>query len=205
MDKIVANKIPQTYLRSVIEALKVNLKTMEFKGIKDLQIANLVPLANVDMLVIGLGCQMKVLPTEMEGTFDIAVLPCLKKLTTECCLPLAFSDLFECHRPLLTELHLNCCHIGVRRYGNDFTWDDVPNIWSNLQKLSLRCVDSSLTMRKLQQIVPMFEHLTELKIPSSIIRSQDDNRIADEMRNFFTLKFFPSEVNTLQHSCAATQ
>jgi hypothetical protein len=97
-------------------------------------------------------------------------LPKLKKLEVmNCCLG-QWSRLFECQRPSLIELKLNCFHLGLAGVSRA-NWSDAPNLlWPYLRLLGINNAER-ITIYTLKSIAPLlndFEHLEKLIIPREI-------------------------------------
>ena len=75
-------------------------------------------------------------PAEVLADCSNRFLPKLKKLEIFGRSIGQWSRLFECHRPLLTELKLTCFHFGLPST-NRFNWNDAPTLWPNVQQLGL--------------------------------------------------------------------
>ena len=77
-----------------------------------------------------------------------------------------WSRLFECRRPLLTQLKLNCSHLGILSL-NSFDWSDAFNLWPYLMELGFYN-ERPATLYALKSISPHlndFQHLKQLIVP----------------------------------------
>ena len=105
---------------------------------------------------------------------NVQFLPSLERLTTlSTCLG-DWSSLFECSRPLLTELSLFCSHIGVASKSPLFDWHNIPKMWPNLRALIILNA-SKLTLDKLKGILNLLNKLEGLILfPSTILQQSVD-------------------------------
>ena len=91
-------------------------------------------------------------PAAVMSDISNQFLPNLKKLETlGTCLG-QWSRLFECHRPLMTDVTLNCFHFGLPTLSR-FNWSDIPELWPNLRQLIFS--DGPSTLNALRFIVPL--------------------------------------------------
>ena len=107
-------------------------------------------------------------PAAVISDISNQFLPNLKKLETlGTCLG-QWSRLFECHRPLMTDVTLNCFHFGLPTLSR-FNWSDIPELWPNLRQLKFS--DGPSTLNALRFIVPLlneFHHLENFIVPRNI-------------------------------------
>ena len=112
-----------------------NLSSLTLKSCKNIDLADLAPMTELEELIIDKTCTMKESQTPIQvDPFS----PCLKKLMVQICLGLSSSRIFGCKRPALIELNLNCLHIrDTHANGHEITWEELPKMWPNLRRLSL--------------------------------------------------------------------
>lgn len=90
-------------------------------------------------------------------------LPNLRKLVVNRCL-CSFSPTFETFRPSLTEVRLVCAHFGNGDVSS-FNWEDLPQLWPNLEHFSFIHRSNSLTLDQVREIFPQFKKLNSLCLP----------------------------------------
>ena len=113
---------------------------------------------------------------------DLHFLPKLKTLSSRCCFGPCSSLLKTIPRPSLTHLSLYCSHFGIPESitGQVKTWQDVPDLFPNLQLLSLNRADG-LTLEKLLEIVPRLASLRHLELPKDLLNSEEQQQLKGEL------------------------
>jgi len=102
-------------------------------------------------------------PAEVLARCSKRFLPNLRKLEIFGRCMGQWSRLFECHRPLLTELKLTCFHFGLPSVSR-FNWNEAPTLWPNLQQLGLYG-GNRMAVKALESITVRlndFKHLEKL-------------------------------------------
>ena len=155
--------------RLVLATLGGRLQELGFDGFDTVNISHLIPCVNLENLLID--CRIAV--TETEGLIRPDVfLPNLKKLQVESCLNSLSRRLMETPRPSLKQLSLTCAHFGIQA-ASGIQWEDVPDLWPNIQELSFRS-SQGLTMDTLCDIIPRFNDLQKLKFPFKMFRQPSE-------------------------------
>lgn len=132
----------------------------------NIDIAVFAPLTQLEELKLK-GCLTGTMPIQND-TF----LPHLKKLTTGVCLGRCSSRiLLESKRWTLVELHLNWFHIVPGAQRNNFNWEELPKLLPNLNHLSVDFTSTLFELKKLIQIVPLFENLSRLQLPFAMLQT----------------------------------
>ena len=150
------------------------MKSLQFEGYGGIDLSDLEPLNQLEELVIGYGCMVRVTESIQAETF----LPCLKKLTVE--VPIIDFDssrlLLGCKRPALIELHL-------KSWDASLTWDDVPRLYPKLRHLSIgKLPDNSLTIQKLRKMVFRLKKLSKLQLHHSMVTDEaNEKRLAFDL------------------------
>lgn len=103
---------------------------------------------------------MERVPAHVRANCSNRFLPKLKKLEIFGRCIGQWSRLFECHRPLLTELKLTCFHLGFPSLCQ-FKWSDAPNLWPNLRQLGL--YGGRKTMKALESIALHLNYFNNLE------------------------------------------
>lgn len=154
------------------------LVRLELEHCHDFDLADLIPLTQLEELIIGEGSTVRSPhPTEVPVE-AVLFLPRLKKMMSMKCLGTCWGKVFECKRPSLIELHLSCCHIGFYQEGNELTWEELPKLWPNLHHLSFNSPNPGLSVGKLSVIIPQFEHLTKVQLSKAMLRLAKDKQMA---------------------------
>ena len=192
--------------RSILSSsIGEQLVRLELEHCHDFDLADLIPLTQLEELILGEGTAVRSPPHPTDVVVEADLfLPRLKKMTSTKCLGTCWGKVFECKRPTLIELHLSCFHIGFYQEGNDLTWEDLPKLWSNLRHLSVNSPNPGLTVEKLSEIVPQFQHLTKLQLSKFMLRQAKDKQMAwdltDELeKRATTLEFTNANASSSCH------
>ena len=134
--------------------------------------------------VIGTLCDISWPSSFISLPTDLHFLPKLKTLSSRCCFGPCSSLLKTIPRPSLTHLSLYCSHFGIPESitGQVKTWQDVPDLFPNLQLLSLNRADG-LTLEKLLEIVPRLASLRHLELPKDLLNSEEQQQLKGELNN----------------------
>jgi len=89
-------------------------------------------------------------------------LPNLKSLEVSCCLG-QWSRVFETELPSLTNLRLNCSHLGVETV-SEYLWSDASKLWPNLRQLHVGYANG-LSEMTYDKVLQSFDKLKEVTIP----------------------------------------
>ena len=100
--------VDSAYVKSILRALGPNLKSIEFVSCTQLDLHLLEFCAMLKRLILQ-NCSFK--PKTRSSTHSGSFLPVLETLGSDTCLE-SWAPLFEDKRTL-TDLTLNCCHIGT--------------------------------------------------------------------------------------------
>ena len=84
--------------------------------------------------------------------------------------------------PSLIELHFGCIQVPI---SGDFSWNDIPRLYPNLQVLVLRSPCKSLTLNVVRLIVSQLPCLKSISLPLKMLRSDEDKQLGDQMINEF--------------------
>ena len=97
-------------------------------------------------------------------------LPRLRNLTSKLTCFGPWSPLFDCHRPSLMSLDVNCFHIGLPGVSR-VSWIDTPNLWPHLQQIGFYEGWGICALNAINGIAPHlngFRQLETLSIPHLI-------------------------------------
>lgn len=100
-------------VKQIIKAFGSRLKSVEFIDCSELDLLDLIPCNILESLLISDDCSILVNASgsfEIDQLISLPFLPSLKKFSSYSCLGI-WSSLFE-SKTSLTELQLNCSHIG---------------------------------------------------------------------------------------------
>ena len=171
--------ISSDYRRVVLDCLGGDqLRNLSLTGCEDVDpIVELLSRKNLEILSFW---NCKLIPFTDAAAFAERVprailtesdpfLPELKELKTKVTCLGYWSRLFECHRPSLVKLRLNCSHIGLSSVSR-YDWSDTPSLWPNLKELGLLDNESNSPLNALKSISPHlneFQHLQKLIVSAT--------------------------------------
>ena len=148
-----------------------------------------MPFDCLESLILSEGCGMATIDSlRTLSALSVPFLPILNRLVVSGTCLGDWSRLFECNRPSLNTLFLSCSHIGIASK-SPFNWEDIPNLWPNLQCLHLDKT-TGLTVNKLRDIIPLFHHLAALSLPDRMIESPEDRQRAFLLSMFLRYRLF---------------
>lgn len=191
MVNVVLDRLPGDYCETVVACLpQQQLTSIKFGLCSEMDMTQLLlPCSQLEELEIGKDCQMVMTPTALEPG-DV-FLPNLKNLrVTSCCLGQG-SSLFETARPLLNRVELNCVHFDIQEVG-DQRWEDLPDLWPNLEYLTLHRVQG-LTAAKLIHILSRLTRLKVARLPKDVLQPVEQKLL---LTRFQFLKFFNGNSST---------
>ena len=149
------------------------LLLINLAGCSDFELCQLQSCTELKELIIN-GCQFS--PTSAPIEAD-KLFPKLKKLVKVGCHSLS-SQFIEIPIPTLTELYMWCAHFGIT---SNLNWEDLPRLWPNLQVLDLFLPCKSLSVVKLRQIALQLPDLKLIRVPVTMLQSQEEKWLADEL------------------------
>ena len=179
------NQVPLDYRQALLSTVGHQLLKLVFHLSKDIDfVAELSPCILLEELLILPRCTF--LPPSVAAEFPStdAFLPRLNKFRVHCCLG-RWSSLFECHRPMLTFLHLACPHFAVASR-SQFNWSEIPQLWPNMRHLYLHN-PGGLTVDLLREAMPQMKCLQLIGLPRYFHRTAKELKeikvLASQLRN----------------------
>lgn len=150
------NCLSPEYCKAVVAGLGAQLRSVKWQSHIDLSV--LAPCTGLEELEINSLFKITSMPI-LNGEF----LPNLRKLSSNQCLN-EFGPTFETFRPSLTEVRLHCAHFGCDQQVSGCNWEDLPQLWPNLEHFTLMQYNEDLTSSKASQIFPQLKKLKSLSL-----------------------------------------
>ena len=159
MTSIGMDRVPTDYRRVIFGCLGGReLRKLKFKFSEDIDpVSELLPFYKLDTLSID-RCTLAVLTNsdalaERVLQANCGYLSKLKSLKVETTCLGHWSPLFECPRPLVTHLHLFCCHASLPTVSK-YNWSDTPQLWPDLRSLRFCNSVGGATIKALESFIP---------------------------------------------------
>lgn len=172
------------YCRALLTTYGDRFLRIQFH-VSSFNLLHLVPCTKLQVLSFDHSCSL-ITPESAVQDINKDVtnfLPNLQKLAAGCCLGKS-SRLFETRRPSLTKVDLLCCHLENPLVHDLSSWDDLPNLWPNIEELKITTVHG-LTLDKLRRFVPLLESIKFLSLsaPSKeVMPTEMDKALAEDYR-----------------------
>ena len=179
-------RVPAAYRQRLLSNTGGHLRKMKMHYCTNIDpIVELMPCTQLESLELNMS-SLELRPTHCLIDANANFLPSLVNLKTSVTCLGDWSSLFECPRPLLTNLSLSCSHIGIASKSPLFDWHNIPEMWPNLQSLTILST-LNLTLDKLQTILNLKKFETVV-LPSKIFKqSVDGIGIEETMRKISRL------------------
>jgi len=193
------------YFRVLLASIGDKFINMEFE-VCNINLLDLVLCTNLEVLDFGFGCELDSTPESALDQINqggTMFLPNLKELTVGCCMGKS-SRLIETIRPSLTKVDLLCCHLENPLVDDLSNWEDLPDLWPNIQELGMETA-YGLTMDMLRRIVPRLKSIQVFSLPVPFEEEKPtamEKAIAEEYRleqqhNAIQMRF---DVYKIKHS-----
>ena len=185
VENLILYSVKTKYRLVVLDCLGHQLRKLKLKSCEDVDPAvELLSMKRLEALTIRYctltpittaAALVKHVPREILADCANQFLPQLRELETiGICLGY-WSRLFDCRRPSLTKLRLNCSHLGLPSMTR-LNWSDAPDLWPNLTEVRFLNGEGCATLNTLKSIAPHlngFQNLRDLVIAKRLALAED--------------------------------
>ena len=179
--KVTFNELSPEFTRTALSSLGGQLQKLKFRNNSTIDPYQLFFCPLVQNLVIGSYCNVWSLsPADLPT--GLPFLPILGSMNSTSCFG-PWSALIEIMpKTSLTHLSLYCSHFGIPESitGAIKSWKDVPDLFPNLQVLSLYRADG-LTLEILLDVIPRLTSLQLLELPKDLLNLEELQQLKKEL------------------------
>ena len=181
------DRVPREFTRAVLSSLGDQLQKVKFRDQSQIDPFQLLQFPQLEKLIIGAYCEVNPLTPGNPLDFD-CFLPKIEEIYSGSCFG-PWSFLFEMGtKSSLTRLDLMCSHFGNPESLLHMQWEDIPDLWPNLQKLRLLRVEG-LTLEKLLDIIPRLPFLEELLLPNNLLKPEEIHQLTKKLSSPSPISF----------------